>query len=90
MGRRKKKGGECVRDEELLIRNRPEHTHTHTHIVVTSWTKNAVLKSQRQSGMEGVGDLLFLFGRGRERGTWRERGKGLQTGFKVSKANECI
>lgn len=30
MGRRKKKG-ECVRDEELLIRNRPEHTHTHTY-----------------------------------------------------------
>ena len=59
-----------MRDEELLIRNRLEHTHT--HVVVTSWAKNAVLKSQRQSEMEGVGDLLFRFGRGREGGTWRE------------------
>lgn len=55
-------------DEELLIRNRLEHTHIHTHIAVTSWAKNAVLKSQRQSEMEGVGDFFVLAG-GREGGT---------------------
>lgn len=55
-GRRKKRG-EFVRDEELLIRNRLEHTHTHTHVAVTSCAGNAAVRSQRQSEMEGWGTL---------------------------------
>lgn len=62
-----------MRDEEPLIRNRLEHTHT--HIVVTSWAKNAALKSQRQSEMEGVGALPFCYGKGGEGGNMdMERG----------------
>lgn len=82
-----KKKGEWVRDKELLIRNRLEHTHTCTHIGVTSWAKNSVLKSQQQSAMEGVGGLAFsFFWQGKKWGNMERRARGYGQGLRLAKA----
>lgn len=58
-GHKEVKGG-WVRNKELLIRNRLEHTHI--HIAVTSYSKNAGSKASARA--EWREDLLFLFSRG--------------------------
>lgn len=81
----KKEKGEWVRDEELLIRNR------HTHKYWSDIMGQECCAEEPTTEQDGRGGgLAFSLWRGRERGTSRERGKGLRAGFKVSKVSMFI
>lgn len=61
-----------MRDKELLIRNRLEHTHTHTRCSDIMGQECCAEEPTTERDGRGGGLAVFAFGRGREGGTWRE------------------